>query len=407
MSRTRNGHRRPALLAMSCSGPSSHQEERAATGKDNDFLVRQPMAVGVNYPWLEYGCDIGRPPRRVPPVQRAQWKDKIVEELKHLKDLGIFAVRWFLLADGICLGTLHSGEVPAGASFKLPMPNQTDFYRTAAEDLEILLGAFGEANLLMIPVIVNHDICWIGRPDSGDAFKKGRWNIMTRAGREPFVEYVLEPLLQAARKKQHLVYAVDVINEPELCSPSYDNSATPEERKQAAFSSNDVAEFIAACATRIRKHELRATVGFQHRESFDEPVWSPCLDHLDVLQYHYYGNGQIQSHADVKAKHQGKDCLIGEFAARKADQWIDLDDDKESVWHRLAKLDEKKYPAALVWSIHATPSRDDYRTCWNRCIEDQIASFSRGAMPKPYAIDPSRAEQTRNDCPRHLSNSRQ
>src|SRR5262245_4191321 len=59
------------------------------------------MLVGLNYPWMNYGWDFGVPP----PGWRAaeSWQSEIREQLPRWRELGIRAVRWFILADGMSL----------------------------------------------------------------------------------------------------------------------------------------------------------------------------------------------------------------------------------------------------------------------------------------------------------------
>src|SRR5438105_3052733 len=70
--------------------------------------ARTPIQVGINYPWKNYGWDFGPPPHGdsgAPWGDRAAWRATIDEDLAGFRQLGLFAVRWFLLADGLCYGT--------------------------------------------------------------------------------------------------------------------------------------------------------------------------------------------------------------------------------------------------------------------------------------------------------------
>src|SRR4051794_29081344 len=66
------------------------------------------MLVGVNYAWKSYGADFGPPPvgdAGHPWCARAAWARTIDQELAEFRRLGFFAVRWFVLCDGIGIGT--------------------------------------------------------------------------------------------------------------------------------------------------------------------------------------------------------------------------------------------------------------------------------------------------------------
>ena len=60
------------------------------------------LKVGVNYPWKNYVWDFGMGPYS---YSESKWKKAVQEDLTQLKNLGIFAVRWFILADGLTYGT--------------------------------------------------------------------------------------------------------------------------------------------------------------------------------------------------------------------------------------------------------------------------------------------------------------
>ena len=60
------------------------------------------VKVGINYPWGDYGCDFGAVPAS---RTRAAWKRNIARDLGNLKRYGVFAVRWFILADGLAYGS--------------------------------------------------------------------------------------------------------------------------------------------------------------------------------------------------------------------------------------------------------------------------------------------------------------
>src|SRR5689334_1759369 len=66
------------------------------------------MEIGVNYPWCNYGWDFGDFPCRE--TSRPNWKRYILEDLQKFQKLGISVVRWFILGDGLVLGS--SREAP-------------------------------------------------------------------------------------------------------------------------------------------------------------------------------------------------------------------------------------------------------------------------------------------------------
>ncbi|NUQ74362.1 MAG: hypothetical protein HUU21_12465 [Polyangiaceae bacterium] len=405
MSDQQDEKRWPKLYAMSNSGLPS-REESALTGQNNAHLMTPlPIKVGVNYPWRDYACDIGILPRGWRDGhERAPWRRNIATELAHLKDIGIFAVRWFLFADGLCLESKNPSKKAQEFEEKFALDASSKYYASAADDFAVLLDRFREADLLMMPVIADFLMCHpagIMEKPEGLVVKQGRQNIVTKPEqRKLFRKHLLAPILKVAAQHKESIYAIDIFNEPELCFGDGDAR------------NSSIVDFISECANDIHQKKLKATVGFQRSSSFTTAPWARCVPGLDLLQYHYYPYNQsvqLKSHgtyAPGLGKAAGeRQCVVGEFATRAAiEDWPALGKAEQTVWNRLHVLAELGYPAVFPWSIYAEPSNDedkDRRTCWNVAIEEQIKSYvSQKKSNHPPQVT---LEQCKNDCSKHAS----
>ncbi len=285
------------------------------------------MKLGINLPWCQYGQDIGRGVTAAKPApgENAQSKplfdsglnqDKTMLDtlFSQFKALGIDAVRWFLLADGL---NLNPPTLDDKGRWKV-VDSTLEAYGHL-QDFEKILQVCARQNMLLMPVFVDNAIfgppvlllSQFGTPKeplkigdvpippgatSVDDFvddyykdpvqkffrddsKSVDWRQFIKNGRGPilrqqakldpapidsFLSTTLKPLLDTARSDAdyaNQILAWDLINEPEMAlyrSTKAFASVTPD-----PISADGLAYFIQAGLKMIIQAGFRATVGFQ------------------------------------------------------------------------------------------------------------------------------------------------
>ena len=74
------------------------------------------------------------------PAWREQKRKRIVEDFTRFADLGLFAVRWFILPDGTNYGTGSEAPQMLNNHWTFnPLPPQHEFHGHLAEDFEFVL----------------------------------------------------------------------------------------------------------------------------------------------------------------------------------------------------------------------------------------------------------------------------
>jgi hypothetical protein len=363
------------------------------------------MKVGVNYPWKNYGWDFGIGPWG----PRRAWREGLVAELRALQKLGVHAVRWFILGDGLTYGTgpdaphedptrLWKGHAqwrfnpPTGAAVK-----------PILDDFEALLACVREANegattpLRLMPAVIDFHMFFPGNYETGpfaskvgtpppEGFVKcGRMDlIIDERKTKRYLDHLLAGLVEVARAAPYrdLIHAFDLFNEPEWCT----NDGRSSEKRTIPLAR--MGRFLRECADVVRPH-FTTTVGFAEAETLFK--WNVRALDLGLWQYHYYAKP-----AEIPVWRDAMPCVIGEFAttdgrpATAPSLWQSLTgasvagdrtwpelggpegDQRVSV--RLSLLEKKGYCEAYVWSCHA----QDRSTQWDDTVRDEIARFVAG-----------------------------
>jgi hypothetical protein len=331
------------------------------------------MQVGVNYPWLDYGWDFGLgPPRWRGSRTAPRWAQHIDDHLAHLRGLGISVVRWFILADGLTYGT--DDEAPrldpaaGGWRFEPPALDQD-----VVDDFDELLRRFertaiaGAPPMQLLPVLVDFHFGGPGmRPVEDDEgwVKEGRVDAI----RDPdkcsrFLSAALEPLLAVSADHREVVYAWELINEPDWITDGWHPNpfAAPPVPEHA------MRAFLEDGNARIRAADFESTIGFASIDTLFRSGMKASID-----QFHYYPDGRtsLPRHPlDPRARR-----IIGEFATSADDVWPDLIGTSQEVASRLRLASERGYPLALPWSFLAV----DRHTAWSPRMEEGIRAFTRG-----------------------------
>lgn len=159
--------------------------------------------VGVNLPWLQYGCDFGanawQPDGGVASAGR---RARMEEAFARLADRGLDRVRWFMLCDG--RAGVQFG--PDGAVTGL----DDRFWR----DLDAGVGAASRHGVSLVFVLF--DFTWWKRGRTIEGVRCGGHSraTTTAARREALLDRVVTPILRRCGRDP-AVAAWDVVNEPE------------------------------------------------------------------------------------------------------------------------------------------------------------------------------------------------
>jgi hypothetical protein len=344
------------------------------------------LPVGINYPWINYGWDFGDPPPtwnggRSLTEWRAQKRQQIADDFRDFARLGIFAVRWFMLADGLNYGMGSDAPQTDGADWSFaPLPAGRPFYQQMADDFEFVLQTCAELKLKLVPSLIDFHFCFPGSvaDQNNGVIKCGRADVvLDPAKREMFFDLALEPLLAISLKYPQTIYAWEPINEPEWCTqkksflglrrkPDPNRTVPPETMR----------EFITQANGRINEKKLpdgspafASTIGFAHWETISD--WDADELGITLQQFHYYAqDDQAMPGYDLNLN---APCFIGEFASAVERPWPELREFgmAQTLPERLRWVAEKGYCSAFLWSARAS----DQATLWTRDEHREIAAY--------------------------------
>lgn len=308
------------------------------------------MKVGINYAWKNYAWDFGPAPKKNSGQlwgTPAAWRERIDQELAEFVSLGFFAVRWFLLGDGTMFGVDAQKPVlePSAGWTMDEVPSLPSGF---LDDFSYLLERCAIAGIQLLPSLVDFHFAFPGQPVPGSdgIVKSGRSALLCdEEKRETFLQNTLAPLLEASADFPDVIYAWEVINEPEWCTsaPEYPLSGV-DPRKPVRR--DQMRAFITRAATLINEARFLSTVGFAYYDSLRR--WDSPGMGLTLHQFHYYGEpAQIPPHVfDPRWP-----LIIGEFATAPHRPWPELGA-RQDVEARLQHVAQKGYPAAFLWSAN-------------------------------------------------------
>ncbi len=350
------------------------------------------MLIGINYPWIDYAWDFGDPPSAwVNPQYVAEWREKkrqqIVADFRAFAEMGLFAVRWFMLADGLSYGT--GGEAPRIVSGKWtfdPLPREHHFHQQLCDDFEFVLKTCAGLQLKFVPSLIDFHWCHQGTVADANAniVKGGRYDVVSDAAKsKAFFDRALEPLLDVSLRYPDAIYAWELINEPEwvterqsLMKLRADESKTVTQDQMLAF----IAEGIGRINLRRLpdgRPAFRSTVGFAHWDAIRD--WDSAGLGVTLHQFHYYApdRRKIPKHY-FSAEYP---CFIGEFATKFQRGWPELkkQDVARTIPARLRCVEEKGYPAAFLWSA----GKPDDATTWTDFDQQETISFIKRSTGSP------------------------
>lgn len=315
--------------------------------------------IGINYPWLNYGWDFGEPPAGWTggldrEAFRAAQLITVAGDLAHLRESGMDVVRWFVLADGLTYG---SGEfAPREDGHFLVLPPGDDAIRSVVADFSAVLELCASAGVKLIPSLIDFHWCFSAQAAGSGYAKCGRAAVLRDdIQRQIFLDTVLDPLLEASRKRPESIYAWEPINEPEWCTlgPAWKVWERADQKKTTSL--HDMRAYIQESVSRINKSGFQSTVGFAHWDTI--AGWNAQDLGISLQQFHYYAQAGAQLPAAREVTSQP--CLIGEFASAPSMPWPSQ---TQSLDSRLRAASRLGYEGALVWSMKAA----DEATLWNK-----------------------------------------
>jgi hypothetical protein len=343
---------------------------------------------------------------------RRAWEGTLVDELQALKKLGVHAVRWFVLGDGLTYGSGDAAptEDRRRSWYGHPqwrfIPPDGAGTKPILDDFRVLLECFRAANegvgapIQVLPVLVDFHMFFPGNGASGPFgagsrrreamppagfVKNGRSDLAIDPWKTArYIEHLLAPLVSLASEPRYrpLVHAIDLMNEPEWCTD--DGRKTPLRTVPLPA----MTAFLRACADVVRG-KLPVTVGFAEVETLAK--WDVPSLGLDLWQYHYYAKpDRVPVAADFPVRtivgefatalgvpvHPVKRAVSGLWRQRGDLTWPELGGawGDQRVFSRLRHLAKKGYGACFVWSVHAA----DRATRWDDEVRADIQRFVAG-----------------------------
>jgi hypothetical protein len=340
------------------------------------------VLVGVNYPWLDYGWDFGLgPPAWRGGRMTPRWYDSIDAHLQHFSNLGISVVRWFILADGLTYGTGLDAPTPDPARRRRWHFEPPPLSHGILEHFDNLLGRFasaaGGSPIQLLPVLIDFHFCHPGtmpvrKPD--DAVPRGSiedpaWVKGGRADaiadpvkRTPFLDAALEPLLEVSGRYSHVIYAWELINEPDWITKGWH----PNPLRRLPVAEGAMLAFLDEGQRRIRRAGFRSTVGFALADTLRRSGIT-----ADINQVHHYPGGRVTLRGHMGDRETPR--ILGEFATTSADVWPDLHATGQRVLDRLRLADSRGYELAIPWSFLS----QDRHTTWSPDVEEDLRAFAR------------------------------
>ncbi len=226
-------------------------------------IGQEDFFVGINYPWNNYGCDIGKNPYGLP--ENSGWsanEQKLKDDLTFLKSAGIEPVRIYLFSD-FRTGLQFTDDKLVG------------FDAYVKKDIEFLFKVAGDVGIKIIPVLFDFGIA----DGQGGSAGGEHPELIFSSEKHNFLTNMMLPLLQDMEKWNNEygnpVFAIELMNEPEnmaaLLVPGYFLSL------KAWF--QDLANIIH------NETSFKVTLG--SHSIVDMQRWWSGID-IDIWQFHFY-----------------------------------------------------------------------------------------------------------------------
>jgi hypothetical protein len=342
---------------------------RSTTGSNvGNTAITPTLKVGINYPYKDYGYDFDSPAGEHP----QSWWNEVESDLTRFKDLGLFAVRWFILGDGRNYGPgdNRSGNVdPDWTPQVVPLTPgfKRDFFK--------LLQLFSDVGMKIMPVLMANSWCWSAEhtqgPNQSQLIKGGRDSLVSDPS--DFFRLWLQPLLQESKRdpNRSVIYAWDIMNEPEFVLDQEVEGGP--EGPIPVVDEDELKAFLRGGVDLVNTAEFVSTVGFRKRETISN--WNDL--HVRLHQFHYYPKGLLFGRGDPLPRHtfsQRGQCILGEIATRvdllpawpDHPGWVDRPPDNTRIYNRLSLIERLGYPAVFLYAANPADPDAWYWTRWYR-----------------------------------------
>ncbi len=295
------------------------------------FRPHSQFAVGVNYPWRNYGGDFGATVWGIHDgVSTTEARRQIDKDFEQISEIGFKVVRWFVFCDG-----------RSGLKFSKD-GGVSGIDEHVLDDIGAAITLAEKHKLRIIFVLldfnfVQREVWYAGMRVGGH--RKVIENLKLTAS---FQTNALEPILKTFGKST-AVAAWEIMNEPEwtmTAFPYWQTSRIANEKMQAFVGST--ALFIKARANQP------VTIGSATLE--DLSFWTNS--NLDFLQFHSYPDAKVKRFVGKPVAGLGYNIpvVLGEFPTAHtkigADEFVD-------------QMHSNGYLGAIAWSFRASDKYSD------------------------------------------------
>jgi hypothetical protein len=333
---------------------------------------------------------------------RADWRQYIDAELGEFQQLGVEVVRWFILADGWTYVTPGKGP-KRGEDKYWHMAEVPSLSAEFIEDFRALLAAFEKASqtkpIYLLPSFISFEFCQPGRFVAEvfmDYVKGGRADaVLQETKRKEFLDRALGPLLAASKDSASVIFAWELMNEPEVATLLANEKPSP--NLQRTIPADTMRVFLKEGIARIRQAGFKSTIGFQRFKTLTD--W-PELK-VDYPQFHYYpeyhndatarrSDGHVpptQGGGDPLQPSPFPNCFVGEMASRIVQTdtgvpyyWPGMAARPNDLYERLCWVQRCNYPLTLLWEVHQEGKPDPVNVVgWStRETKSSLQEFTRG-----------------------------
>ena len=290
------------------------------------FKPTSQFAIGVNYPWRDYGVDFGANVwGSHDGVSSPAGKKEVDQDFAYISSLGLNVVRWFVFCDG-------RGGLKFGQDGQV-----TGLDPLVLNDMYTALELAHKHQIRIMFVILDYNFAQRATWVAGQRVGGHRKVIEKPAFTASFHNNALLPLLDAFGQSPDIA-AWEIINEPEWVMTEY-----PFWQK-SKIGVVKMQTFVRETALFIKKHAKQpVTVGSASQDDLD--YWDNA--DLDFLQFHSYPYLEAENHLNTPAADLGHKLpiILGEFPTHNTklstDQYFDL-------------MYNNGYVGALAWSYRAS-----------------------------------------------------